>query len=466
MPTTTTGPRMGLCPIGKFVFSHEDAIRQKTALQDKLREWKVDFVDLDDVLEDGLVRDQTDAPVAVQHLQQAGIDCLFVPHCNFGTEGAVGVIARDLRVPVLLWGPRDDAPEPDGTRLRDTLCGMFASSKVLHKLGVTFTYIENSGVDELPLEQGVDRFLRAVHVASALRRGTRIGLIGQRIDFFWTTIVNEGELLERFKVEVLPIDMVDFIGDVRSRVSDAEKGYREQAQELRRSCVVEGFPDDAPLLNILAVRDAMLAVARERDLEALAVQDFTSLVDAMQAYCFFANSMVSEHVPIGIESDIHGAVTTLLLKRAALGEAAPFLTDITVRHPENDNAVLLWHAGAPVSLKHPDDTVRLGSHWILPSPLSGMPHFRLREGRITVARFDADAGDYRLAIGEGDSTDGPTTLNNYVWMEVDDWAKWERTLMEGPFIHHAGMVYGEFAGVLEEACRYVPGLTPVRLGRD
>ena len=43
---TGSVPRMGLCPIGKFVFSNEDALRCKQLLQAKLREWGVDFVDL------------------------------------------------------------------------------------------------------------------------------------------------------------------------------------------------------------------------------------------------------------------------------------------------------------------------------------------------------------------------------------------------------------------------------------
>jgi L-fucose isomerase-like protein len=136
-------PLMGLCPIGKFVFSNEDAIRQKEAVQEKLQVWGAPVVDLEGVLEDGLVKDQSHVDRAVEHFRQSRVDCLFMPHCNFGTEGAVGMIARKLGVPVLLWGPRDEAPQPDGTRLRDSLCGLFASSKVLYKLGVPTMYIEN-----------------------------------------------------------------------------------------------------------------------------------------------------------------------------------------------------------------------------------------------------------------------------------------------------------------------------------
>src|SRR5208337_1854819 len=122
-------PLMGLIPIGKFVFSNEDAIRYKKLLQAKLTEWGVPYVDLEGVLPDGLVKDQKHVEPVVEHMKKAGVDCIFMPHCNFGTEGAVGMIAKKMGVPVLLWGPRDEAPLPDGRRLRDTLCGLFASSK-------------------------------------------------------------------------------------------------------------------------------------------------------------------------------------------------------------------------------------------------------------------------------------------------------------------------------------------------
>jgi len=455
---------LGVCPIGKFVFSHEDALAQKRKLFDKLDAWGVRYCHVDDVLPDGMVRDQKHVGPAVEHFRRQGIDALFVPHCNFGTEGAAGMIAAKLGVPVLLWGPRDEAPEPDGTRLRDSLCGMFATSKVLHKLGVPFTYIENCRIDEPPLQRGLDTFLRAVRVAGALRGGIRIGHVGQRIDFFWTTIVNESQLLERFGVEVLPLDMVAFIDAVKDRAERNGDAYAREAAQLRRDCTIEGFAEDRPLVNILAVRDQMLALAEEHGLDGLAVQTFMSLVEAMGAYCSFSLSTASNRIPIAQESDIHGAVSLVLLARAAAGDEPVFLTDVTVRHPANDNGVLLWHTGAPTGMKHPDATVRLGSHWILPSPLSGMTHFRLKDGPITILRFDGDRDRYQLAVGEGRSIDGPTTQNNYAWMEVDDWPRWERQLMEGPFIHHAAMAYGHHTAAVLEAVKYVPGLDAIRLG--
>jgi L-fucose isomerase-like protein len=463
MATMSGLPLLGLCPIGKFVFSHEEALRQKFALADRLTEWGIRFVNLDGVIPDGMVRAQSQVDAVVAHFTAKQIDCLFLPHCNFGTEGAVGMIARKLNLPTLLWGPRDDAPQPDGTRLRDSLCGMLASSKVLHKLGVPFTYIENCRLDDPPLRAGVDRFLRAASAASVLTRGVRIGLIGQRIDFFWSTIVNESELLERFNVEVLPIDLVTFIKHAKARAAAGAAAYARECAALRHEWTIEGFENDEKLINILAVRDQMLALAADEKLDAVAMQDFMSLVDEMGAWCFLADSFVGNQLPVAIESDIHGAISSLLVRRAIFNQQPDFLTDIAIRHPTNDNAVLLWHAGAPLSLKHPQSKIRLGTHWILPAPVTGMPHFRLKDGPITIARFDGDQGQYQLAIGQGHSTDGPPTQTNYLWIQVDNWARWERMLMQGPFIHHVAMAYSHVGAALVEACKYIPGLKPVRL---
>jgi L-fucose isomerase-like protein len=464
--TTITSPKpiLGLCPIGKFVFSHTDAMRWKVELQAALRQWQIPFVDLDGVIEDGMIRNQAQVAAATAHFRKHEVTGLFMPHCNFGTEGAAGVIGRDVGVPLLLWGPRDEAPEPDGRRLRDSLCGMFATSKVLHKLGVPFSYIENCRIGEPQLERGVRNFLRTAHAAQALRRGMRIGHIGQRIDFFWTTIVNESELLERFRVEVLPIDMVLFIRDVRQRAAAGAKVYGDEVAGLRKTMEIEGL-EDAQLMNILALRDQALHIAAEQGLDSIVIQDFNSLIEEFGAYCLLANSLISDRLPLSMESDIHGAVSTLLLSRATGGQPS-FLADITVRHPTDDNGVLLWHCGAPHSMGKPGCTPQLGRHWILPSPVSGMTHFPLKDGPITITRFDGDRGEYKLAIGQGVSMEGPFTQNNYVWMKVDDWPRWERTLMQGPWIHHAAMGYDHCGGVLEEMCRFVPDLKAVRLDQE
>ena len=58
-------------------------------------------------------------------------------------------------------------------------------------------------------------------------------------------------------------------------------------------------------------------------------------------------------------------------------------------------------------------------------------------------------------IGEGKGVDGPATVGTYSWFEVDNWPRWERHLVEGPYIHHCAGAHGRFGHILCEACKYL-----------
>ncbi len=453
-------PLLGLVPIGKFVFSHEDAMTYKQRIEALLGGMGVRYLNVDEVIPDGMVRDQSHVDPVVAKLRAANVDAVFMPHCNFGTEGACGMIGKKLGRPVLLWGPRDEAPLPDGTRRRDSLCGLFASSKVLHKLGVPFTYIENCRMDDPQLVEGIRCFLGAANVVSGLRN-LRIGQVGKRIDFFWTCIVNESELLERFGIEIVPMDMIEVIKATRQRRDANLGGYRDEVERFRENGVsFEGFTSMTPVHNVLALRDELLHRARDLGLTAYAIESFMSICDELGAMIELVHGELSERgIPCATETDIHGAVSSLLLQKASFDQDPTFLADLTIRHPDRDDAVLLWHCGFPLGLRAGKTKAAVGPHWILPGIQPGSCHWRMQDGPLTVARFDGDRGQYSLITGEGETCDGPPTQNVYCWMKVDDWPRWERRFIEGPYIHHVAACYGQHAAKLTEAGRYIDGLT-------
>ena len=153
--------KLGLAPTRRFVFSVEDAHKYKKAVEKKLRSWKVDFVNLDKVNKEGLLINMGNARDTIRLFKKEEVDAVFAPHVNFGTEEVVATVAREVGKPFLLWGPRDEAPLPDGTRLRDTQCGLFATSNVLQKFGVPFSYIINGRLKDPVFEKGFKTFLRA-----------------------------------------------------------------------------------------------------------------------------------------------------------------------------------------------------------------------------------------------------------------------------------------------------------------
>jgi L-fucose isomerase and related proteins len=449
--------KVGFCPIGKFVFSHEDAKLFKLKLEKKLSEMGINYVGIDNVTKDGMVRSYEDVEGVVDYLESQKIDCLFVPHCNFGTESAVGLIAKRLGVPTLLWGPRDGAPLEDGTRLRDSLCGMFASSKVLVKLRVPFTYIENCDIDDMAFEVGLDKFIRASNVVKKLKNA-RIGIVGNRIDFFWSTIINENELLQKFGIEILPIDISKVIRLTREMADTGKDKYLDEIFNLGKKIDITAMTEHG-MINVLALRDVLYKFAVDNKLAALAVESFMSLVDELDACVSYAQAAVCD---IGIacvsESDVHGAISSIIAEAAALNTSPSFLADLTVRHPNNENGLLLWHDSFPLSMKDPGCKGSLGSHWILPGFKPGMCHWKLKDGDITIVRFDGDAGEYKLLAEKSRTITGPFTQNTYVWVELDDWKTFERKVIEGPYIHHTACLYGNYTEVLKEACKYIDGL--------
>jgi len=447
--------KLGYIPISKFVFSWEDAKKYKQLIEDKLKEWSIDYVNIDTVVKDGMIYRMEDIDTVVEYLKSKKVDAIFCPHCNFGTEEVVGLIGRKMGVPLLLWGPRDEHPNLDGTRLRDTLCGLMASSKVLGKLGVPFNYIENCRLDDKEFREGFERFIRVASVVKGMRN-MRIGQVGSRLDFFWTTIINESQLLKKFNIQVLPIDMVDVISAVRKRAGRNEKKYAEELKILKKEIDLEGFEDESVLLNLLALRDELLALAEKECLSGFAIHSL-SIREGLGIYTSYADAFLTEMgIPVAMETDIHGAISSILLQHASMNDGPTFLVDITIRHPENENGILLWHGSIPLSLRDQKVRPRLDKHWILKSPYSGMTHWKLKSGDITLMRFDEVSGKYRMGTGEAKTIPGPATLNNYVWVEVSDWKRWENKLIYGPYIHHISCAYGKYSSIFKEVIRYFP----------
>ena len=86
---------------------------------------------------------------------------------------------------------------------------------------------------------------------------------------------------------------------------------------------------------------------------------------------------------------------------------------------------------------------------------TGEGNYRLKTGDLTILRFDGDHGDYSCFVGKGESIHGPETGGNYTYLQVEDWAKWEKKFVYGPYVHHVVGIYGDHRDALFDACRYL-----------
>lgn len=444
--------KLGFIPTRRTIFSREAAQDEKRRVEKKMREWKVEWVGLDWLNDEGLLFDGEDCPKVVGRFKAEGVDAVFAPHCNFGTEDAMAKVGRDVGKPFLLWGPRDECPGPNGERLRDSQCGLFATSKILRRLGVPFTYIVNSAVDSQVFERGFKNFLAAANVVRCFEKA-RIGQIDTRPQAFWSVMVNEGELLERWGVELAPIGLITLVAQTKA-MADGEAVTRE-VRDLKARVDTSEL-EEAQLRKILAFKLAILDWAEERKLDAVALQCWSALQDTLGIFpCFIDAELTQMGLPVACETDIHGALTSLMLQAASAGQSPIFCADLTIRHPENENGELLWHCGPfPVALAEPDPKPKVTPHFAEAGcPAAGQ--YRIRGGDLTLARFDGDHGDYSLLMGHCRGVEGPWTFGTFVWAEVPNWPLWEEHLVYGPYIHHIIGLHGKYAPALYEACKYL-----------
>lgn len=443
--------KIGFAPTRRSIFSAPDAIKYANLTRDRLKELEVSFVDITDINEEGLLYDDGDLQKIAAKFRAEGVEGLFLPHCNFGTEYVCARLAKELNVPVLLWGPRDERPEEDGVRLRDSQCGLFATGKVLRRFQVPFTYLTNCRLNDPEFERGINNFLGVCNVVKVFKH-TRILQIAPRPFDFWSTMCNEGELLERFNIQLSPIPMPELTEAMKAADSNEVAEVVSFCKEKMNIKIKE-----EELQKVAALKVAMKGLADKYGCNAIAIQCWNALQNEIGIMPCAANSLLNEEgIPVVCETDIHGAITAVMIEAAGMDEARGFFADWTVRHPDNENGELLQHCG-PWPLSVAKEKPAIGYPLAFSHP--GAVEAEAKHGEMTLCRFDGDNGSYSLLLGNARGIDGPYSKGTYVWVEVDNLKRLEAKIVEGPYIHHCVGIHKNVVPVLYEACKYI-GVIP------
>ena len=445
--------KLGFAPTRRSIFSAPDALKYRKLTAKRLEELGVSFVDIDDINDEGLLYNENDRLKIAEKFKAAKIDGLFLPHCNFGTEYECARLAKELNVPVLLWGPLDERPDENGVRLRDTQCGLFATGKVLRRFRVPFTYLTNCRLEDPVFERGLHDFLSVCNVVKTFRH-IRILQIGPRPFDFWSTMCNEGELLERFNVQLAPVPLPELTAEVAK--AKAEKTQvAETIAYIRQNMEVKVKEDE--LENVAGLYVAMLRLLEKYHCNAGAIQCWNALQAELGIMPCAANALLNEKgIPMVCETDIHGAITALLVEAAALDGTRSFFADWTIRHPDIANGELLQHCGPwPLSVAKERPKLTYPLAFDYPGSLTA----EAKHGEVTLARFDGDNGEYSLLLGNAKGVEGPTCMGTYLWIEVENIKRLEAKIVEGPYIHHCVGIHKNVVPVLYEACKYL-GIKP------
>lgn len=449
--------KLGVVCTRREIFSKEDAIKQKGLILNKLKELKIDCVDIEDINEEGLLFDESDIEAIVDKLTSEKIDALFFPHCNFGSEDLVSKVAKRFNLPILLWGPKDESPLANGARLRDSQCGLFATGKILRRFKRKFTYLTMCTVDDEQFEVGLKRFIATSNIVKEVRNLT-ILQISTRPANFWTMMVNEGELLEKFNVKIHPVTMVDIQKEMDRLLKENSPELEDVVRFMKEKMIIS--VSEEAMRKTAALKLAMRNFANKYYCKAVAIQCWNSMQDALGIFPCVANSLLSEDgIPVTCETDIHGAITSVITQAAAMGEAIPFFADWTVPHPTNPNGELLQHCGPwPVSLMKSKPT--FGAPFAFSHSHPGSLHGEIRGGDMSIIRFDGDNGEYSILMGHAKGIEGPFNQGTYIWIEVENLKRLEGKIVCGPYVHHCVGVHQDVLPQIYEACKYLNYVKP------
>lgn len=452
--------KVGVIPTRRvdMSFALDRALYYKDLVFKKLDEFGVEYVTVEDVCADGILGAYSESEAIIGKMRREKVDALFFVHVNFGCEGAVGQVARALQLPALVWGPRDATGKGgDG----DAQCGMFATGKILRRMQTPFTYIATCFVDDPLFKRGIDTFIAAANVVKEFRRA-RVLQVSTRPESFWSVMCNEGELLEKFGIEIFPISLTELVTRTEKIMSGEPGAVAEVVKILEDRCVI--CVQDQVVTKSAAMKIALERYAEETRSTCIAIQCWYAMQQAIGIWPCAAGALLNEiGLPAACETDVHGALSCLIADAAAMGREHNLFGDWVYRHPDKDkpNVEYVSHCGIsalsifpekPEILTRPHDFCQTwGGH------VSGWA----RGGEMTYLRFDGDNGEYSILLGKGRTVEGPSSGRGArVWIEVPNMPKLERHIVKGPYVHHAALIRGDITPIIYEACQYLGGVRP------
>ena len=437
----------------KGIFEPAKGVERKNVIvkyiKDNFTDEITEFCDLEWLNELGVLYKNSDCERVCEYLKEEKVDAIFIINCNFGNEEACGQIAKEMGVPVLLWGPQDTVFELDGMRYTDSQCGLFAISKQLRRYHVPFSYIENCRIEEPVFEKGLKKFISTATIVKNFKK-LRITQVGTRLNPFKSVMSNELELTEKFGFNIQMVNMAQATDKFNRILNTMGESLAVDADHIKEQYNIMNT-DDETLKKMMAFVYMYIEIFKETNADVLSSECWTSMPLAVGANpCLAMSILYDMGYIVACESDIHGAVTSAILMCAARGKTPPLFGEFTARHPENKNAELLWHCGPfPYSIKKEETEAKL---------FNAKPSFPAKDGEYTIARFQGDNGNYNLLGGEFKTTEGPHTFGTYMWAEFNDLSKIEKKLINGPYIHHMSEIYGNYSVILEEFCKYIPNI--------
>jgi L-fucose isomerase-like protein len=411
----------------------------------------------EEITSGGLVSSEADARAAVGFFEQQRVEGIVLAVLGYGDEkSALAIVERFKGLPVLLLAMKE--PVPQGGFLQGaSVGGMLPISYGLHKRNIPFTYAGVFDPEDARLAAELASFARVCRAVGGFR-GARVGMIGFRPYDFEVCIFNEGLLLEKYGAKTVPLNLIDLEHQIAG-IPDADPEVARIVREI--SAAFSPACGAAEIAKLAKLEMTMLRWAEEYRLDALTIQCWSAIQERIGLTPCLTNGRISTlGIPVACEGDTMGALSMLLQKWLADEGGVPWLADILMLHPEEQDLFLAWHCGnAPVELAAEGGQARLRGHCSFEEGFPGAlatSELAVRPGPVSANRIVEHHGEFKLFHVDGRMVTRPDQMRgSWGWVAVADRERMLRTVVEEGFVHHVSIVHGELGARAREACRYL-----------
>jgi L-fucose isomerase-like protein len=453
--------RIGFVPSHRSPFNREWAIdmRERTIKSIEKNIKEVELIYPDNKLTDGgLVTFSEDVEKVIKLFREKDIQGLIIGMMTFGEEIPNLLIAEAFsNIPVQIFGTKEGPFTEDGNRKSDSFCGTISTAAGLSRRNINFDFSGIYFPEEDDFISDVRKFSKAAGAVAAFN-GMKIGSIGPRPAPFETCAINEVNLIEKFRIKVVPYTLLKLKADMENT---GESDIKEIKDGIKKSFECK-LANDQIISKIAKLEYVLKKYASEENLSGFGVQCWTAMQEEIGlSPCVSMGRLTDSGIMCACEVDLHGAITMAVQHLLTVRKDAPHFIDWTIQNQENENIFLAWHCGnAPVSLRCETCKPRIDTHSILGWQIGydksfGTGEFQLKDGVLTINRFGEIGGKFKMLSTTGETVPDDRELRgSWKWVKVNDLKKLYRTIIEEGFVHHASMIFGDLRKEMDLFCKF------------
>ena len=324
-----------------------------------------------------------DAVGAIHYLLQEEVDAVIMVSGTFHLGHLALMINDALKKPILLWG-FDELPYNGGKIRLNAVCGVNLDASNLYKAGVdNFVVTIGDKVDE--------NWIKAIKGLVAIKT-TTIGIVGYRAQGFYNVGIDELNLYKNTGLLINHYEISDLF-----KMQASEEVIQKEKEYILSSFDVSQLNDKQVDLVARLVASTLLFL-KEKNVDALAIRCWPEFAATYGiSPCAMMSILQGRGILLACEGDVEALISMICVK--ALGEATPFMADLSQVNFKEDYA-LLWHCGvAPCSLWDKKCVRSLDTYFAGGKGVTA--GFVLKEGNFSIFRIDTARGKTRLFYEEG-----------------------------------------------------------------